>query len=594
MRTTETTKTGPLRAEGPVREPGYAAFISYSHAADGRLAPAVQRGLERLAKPWYRRRALRVFRDDSGLAVTPALWSTIVAALDSSDYLVLLASPEAARSEWVGREVEHWTATKPVERILLVVTDGELHWDDNVSDFDQGSTALPPSLPGVFSEAPRWLDLSWAHKETQLDLRHSRFRDAIAQLAAPIHGRAKDDLEAEDINLHRRALRQAWSAVVMLVVLALVASLGWNSAVSNERTARARELAARATTYFDQHPLSLLLSLESLRVSRTDEARDTLLRGLLDPRHNAVALRAHTGSVRDVAFSPDGTTIATASEDQTVRLWSPAAGEQIGQPLIGHAGPVLSVTFNPDGRTIATGGEDGAVRLWNAATGQPVGPPLTGHAYAVPVVAFSPDGKVLASGGEDGVRLWNTATGQPIGQPVPLLTGNTLLWQIAFSSDSSMIAFSRGLAVELRDAYTGQPLGQPLTGHTDSVRGVAFSPDGSMIASSSDDQTVLLWDIATGQRIGQPLTGHSSEVWDVAFKPDGTTIASAGEDGTVRLWDTAEIQSGVQSVGRPLIGHTDGVWAVAFSRTGRGLPPRAMTRRCGCGTPQPANRLANL
>src|SRR5688572_24826935 len=76
-------------------------FISYSHAADGRLAPAVQRGLHRLAKPWHRRRALWIFRDQTGLAVTPALWSSIQTAMNGSDYFVLLASPEAARSQWV-------------------------------------------------------------------------------------------------------------------------------------------------------------------------------------------------------------------------------------------------------------------------------------------------------------------------------------------------------------------------------------------------------------------------------------------------------------------------------------------------------------
>jgi len=78
---------------------GYAAFISYSHVADGRLGPSVERGLERLAKPWYQRRALRVFRDDSDLAVTHALWSTIATALDQAEYFILLASPAAARSE---------------------------------------------------------------------------------------------------------------------------------------------------------------------------------------------------------------------------------------------------------------------------------------------------------------------------------------------------------------------------------------------------------------------------------------------------------------------------------------------------------------
>src|SRR3712207_2154802 len=100
-------------------------FISYSHAADGRLAPAVQRGLHHLARPWHRRRALWIFRDQTGLSVTPALWTSIQNALDGSEYFVLMASPEAAASPWVNKEIRHWVATKSPDRILPVVTDGE-------------------------------------------------------------------------------------------------------------------------------------------------------------------------------------------------------------------------------------------------------------------------------------------------------------------------------------------------------------------------------------------------------------------------------------------------------------------------------------
>ena len=85
----------------------YDAFISYSHAADGVLAPALEHGLERLARPWYRLRAMAVFRDESALALTPHLWSTIVTKLDQSRYLVVLASPESAASAWVNKEVSH-------------------------------------------------------------------------------------------------------------------------------------------------------------------------------------------------------------------------------------------------------------------------------------------------------------------------------------------------------------------------------------------------------------------------------------------------------------------------------------------------------
>ena len=118
-------------------------FISYSHAADGRLAPAVQHGLHRLGKPWHRRRALWIFRDQTGLSVTPALWSSIQTALDGSQFFVLLASPEAARSPWVNREIEHWVATKSAAQILPVLTDGQWRWDPRRGDFTDDSTAVP-------------------------------------------------------------------------------------------------------------------------------------------------------------------------------------------------------------------------------------------------------------------------------------------------------------------------------------------------------------------------------------------------------------------------------------------------------------------
>src|SRR6187431_1423107 len=104
------------RARAPCR---YRAFISYSHAADNRLAPALRTALHRLAKPWYRLRAMRVFRDETGLGITPALWPAIEAALADSEYFLLLASPDAAASEWVQREVGWWLEHRPSDRLLV-------------------------------------------------------------------------------------------------------------------------------------------------------------------------------------------------------------------------------------------------------------------------------------------------------------------------------------------------------------------------------------------------------------------------------------------------------------------------------------------
>src|ERR1700755_1898673 len=122
----------------------YDAFISYAHA-DKVFAPVVQRGLQHLAKPWNRRRAMEVFRDETSLAVSPGLWPTIRAGLDASRWLVLLASPEAARSDWVGQEITHWVSSKGTDHLLIVVTDGSWVWDKASGNISPVSTASNPA-----------------------------------------------------------------------------------------------------------------------------------------------------------------------------------------------------------------------------------------------------------------------------------------------------------------------------------------------------------------------------------------------------------------------------------------------------------------
>ena len=119
----------------------YDAFISYAHRADELFAPALQRGLQHLAKPWNRRRAMEVFRDDTSLAASPGLWPSIQNALDASRWFILLASPEAARSDWVGKEITHWVSSKGTDHLLVVVTDGTWIWDSESGDLSPASTA---------------------------------------------------------------------------------------------------------------------------------------------------------------------------------------------------------------------------------------------------------------------------------------------------------------------------------------------------------------------------------------------------------------------------------------------------------------------
>ena len=133
----------------------YDAFISYSHAKDKPIAAALQSEVQRLGKPWYKRRALRVFRDDTSLSATPHLWPTIEQALEQSRFLIVLASPEAAASPWVGKEIAYWLEHKSVDTLLVALTDGTLAWDNTTGDFSwSATTPLPAVLKGRFAAEP--------------------------------------------------------------------------------------------------------------------------------------------------------------------------------------------------------------------------------------------------------------------------------------------------------------------------------------------------------------------------------------------------------------------------------------------------------
>ena len=226
----------------------YDGFMSYSHAADDLLAPRLQAGLQRFAKPWWKRRALRVFRDEASLSANPHLWSSITKALDQSAWFVLLLSPEAAESPWVDREVEYWLEHKDASRIVPVVTDGEFGW--TAGNISPKTDSAPPSLFGVFGEEPRWVDLRFARSEEQLDLNNARFRNAVADIASALRGVPKDELESEEVKQHRRTIRTAGAAGIALLGFLILAVAFGAFALSESR--RANTQADRATAEADR------------------------------------------------------------------------------------------------------------------------------------------------------------------------------------------------------------------------------------------------------------------------------------------------------------------------------------------------------
>ncbi|KAF8535105.1 NACHT and WD40 domain protein [Trichophaea hybrida] len=271
------------------------------------------------------------------------------------------------------------------------------------------------------------------------------------------------------------------------------------------------------------------------------------------------SLEGHSDWVNAVAFSPDAQLLASASDDNTVRLWGPSTGASRGT-LEGHSSSVSAVAFSPDGQLLASASGDNTVRLWDPLTGASRGT-LEGHSSSVSAVAFSPDGQLLASASFDNtVRLVDPSTGASRGT---LESNSSEVCAVAFSPDGQLLASaSRDNRVRLWDPSTGASRGT-LEGHSSYVYAVAFSPDGQLLASASDDNTVRLWDPSTGASRGT-LEGHSSDVCAVAFSPDGQLLASASGDNTVRLWDPSTGASR-----GTLEGHSAYVRAVAFSPDGQ-------------------------
>ncbi len=564
----------------------YNAFISYSHKADGKLAPALQTALERFAKPWYKVRYLNIFRDENSLSAAPHLWSSIETALSQSEYMVYMASPASASSKWTIKEVAYWVDNKPIEKLLIVLTDGDIAWDDTAKSFrNKDINSLPDVLENRFKEEPFYIDLRSVRTDEDVSLNNPIFKKEVLKLAAQLHGKEPKDLAGDEVTAHRKVIRIRNAAIALLAFLLIAASgAAW---FANEKRIEANEKTIEAKENRDKADSSAKFAILQSKIAREQRDSAVIARRQADISALIAKLQKDTAQIeRDNAIKQEKIAvnekeIAEAnyllSEAKSATEYDPTLGLQLANAaiqkrndigameaaykiyrensfykIIGyHNQTISSVSFSKDGKYILSASDDSTARLWNLS-GRPI------RQFKEPSQVFcsaiSPGEKYIATGSRDGtVRLWNMD-----GAIVAECKENSYVEGVTFSPDGKYILAGYFDSTARLWNTNGQMI-QQYKGHSGQVTSVAFSPDGKLVLTGSYDGTAMLWDFA-GRLVRE--FKNNAEVYSVAFSPNGKFVLTGCADNTAKLWDVNG------KLARECKGHSDAVISIAFSPSG--------------------------
>jgi WD40 repeat protein len=430
-----------------------------------------------------------------------------------------------------------------------------------------------------------------AEREAEREAQRQRELEAARKLARAERQRAEEQARSS------RRLRWFAAGLALLLIVALgagaLAVLQRGRAEEEAHLAKSRELAAAALNNLEaDSELSTLLALAAVEEAEANqlpvprEAEEALHRAVMGLRTKAI-LHGHTDVVTAAAFSPDGNQVATASADGTARLSDAKSGDEI-RILKGHDNALNSVAFHPDGALLATGGADRCAKVWDVATGDELlslcdhGEEVSGvrfsldgaylvtadsagsarmwdvaaamdqgsgaaaatsleplphsfrHGTPIMHVELSPDGERLATSGMDGIaRVWDANTGEKL----LALDGRAgcCMSCVAFSPVENMLAGTASTQVVIWDAASGEER-KWFFAHAHHTSAVAYSRDGSKLATGGEDKKARVWDAETGQLL-LTLAGHTASLASVAFDPEGHRLVTASYDGTARIWD---------------------------------------------------------
>ena len=577
----------------------YFAFISYKRE-DEEWAKWLQHKLEHYRLPSnlngnsHLPKEIRpIFRDQSDLA-GGVLAEEINNALENSQYLIVICSPRAARSEWVGKEVETFIEMGRIDKIIPFIIGGTAH---AINPEDE---CFPLSL----RELP-------AEKEILGVNINEMGRDAaVVKVVAQMFGLKFDELWQR---YEREKKRKVWLGIGIALFITLISivvvgyflhqnniierqnnqlieinqiidnqnnqlketnsiienhnnqlkEINWNmmSIQSKAVAEKAMKLISDGNNY-TASMLALAVLPENLQFPDRPYCVEAERALRSSTYHNSAILKGHIDRVETALFNYDGTMIVSASLDGTIRVWDSNNGVELIK-LENSDGIVSCASFSPNSEQIVAGYRDGNVRIWDVKTNTVV-KILKGHTGNILSCSYSHNGKYIISsaGGDNTIRLWDAQSGQVL----RIMEGYTGVYNsVEFSPDDKYVVSAGGMDnyVRIWDLESGKEIKKFAA---KSIYSVSYSHNGKyIVASSSGDNSAQIWDIQSGRKI-LSLYGHSDYVENASFSPDDKYIATASADGKIIIWNAKDGKRINQ-----LSGHSSVVNTVSFDPKGNKL-----------------------